>query len=147
MAALRNSDKWQVARAYWVYERLTQEEICEKLDIHPKTLISWRKQGGWDELRNYESNLVNKRLLLFTKLFELFENEISKESPNIDELLKIQTLIDKNTVKATSNAEMVQEVGLLWIRYLGENITEDGLKQVLLENYRDFAKWYINHIK
>ncbi|GAB4129561.1 MAG: hypothetical protein Fur0027_14480 [Raineya sp.] len=129
----------QIAKDYWLYTNYTQKDIAERLDVAEQTIMAWRKESQWDKLKEGLLKIADRRFDNYIKLLDLFSNELSNEKVDVDKLTKLQSLIERNSIKNTEPGD-IEKVGLGIIRYLDEVMPEK--RDFYLSFYRSFAEWY-----
>lgn len=142
MATKRTSEESEqiriVAKDYWLYSPYTQKEIAEKVGVAEHTILAWRKTHGWDEQKEALLKIADKRFRHYVKLLDIFSTKIEQEEIDVDELTKLQSLIEKNSIKGTELSD-VEKVGLSIIKYLDEVMPDR--RDFYLNFYRSFAEW------
>ena len=129
----------QIAKDYWLYTSYTQKDIAERLGVAEQTIMAWRKESDWDKLKESLLKIADKRFDNYIKLLDLFTTEMNKDNPDVDKLTKLQSLIERNSIKNTDPSD-IEKVGLGIIRYLDEVLPER--RDFYLSFYRSFAEWY-----
>lgn len=129
----------QIAKDYWLFTSYTQKEIAERLDVAEQTIMAWRKEHGWDKLKEGLLKIADRRFDNYIKLLDLFTQKLNAENPNIDELTKLQSLLERNSIKNTE-PDAIEKVGLSLIQYLDEVMPEK--RDLYLSFYKSFAEWY-----
>lgn len=128
-----------IAKDLWLYSPYTQNEIAEKVGISAQVIIQWRRKYGWDELKDKLLQATDKRIANYMKLLDLFTDKLQADNVDVDELTKLNALVEKNSVKGTEPSHL-EKVGLLIIKYLDEFMPEK--RDHYINFYRAFAEWY-----
>ncbi len=131
-----------LAKDYWLYSPYTQKEIAERVGVAEQTILAWRKEYGWDSLKESLLKAQDKRFRHYLKLLDLFSTKLEAQEVDIDELTKLQSLIERNSVKNVEPSQ-VEKVGLAIIKYLDEVMPEK--RDYFINFYRSFAEWFANN--
>jgi len=133
-----------LAKDYWLNSPYTQKEIAERVGVSEQTISAWRRDGNWDSLKEGLLKIADKRFTHYLKLLDLFSEKLKAEQVDIDELTKLNALMEKISFKGTEPKD-VEKVGLAMIRYLDEVMPHK--RDFYIAFYRSFAEWYSQNIK
>lgn len=128
--AIRNPEKYEYAFLLFM-QKMSQKDICTKVDITPATMIKWKESGGWEEKRAVRSisidTLITKTL---QKINDLLDNEdfnadsFSKAVNQLKNLKQGASIDDKILVLMNFGDWLIEEMPT------DKEITEVFIKQV-----------------
>lgn len=101
----RNPEKYQYA--YLLYmEGKSQKEVCERVDVNPKTLQAWITTGGWKGKRGSKvaspDALINKLMMVADDLISS-EDFADNAAGNCDAIARVVGQIKKLKSGTTPN--------------------------------------------
>jgi len=127
-----------------------QKDICERVKITPKTLISWIDKGSWKQKRSARNitrtELVNKTLMSINALLDAAIDQSAEADDhgkmalmgNLgDKLSKLASFIEKLDKK--SNPVIIMDVFINFGRWMQSRVSS-GDKQISLEIIKIITK-------
>lgn len=131
--------KRRQAKDYFLYSPFLQNEIAERVGVSVQTITAWKEDGGWAELKRKLLNTADKKIDSYCKLIDIFSALLEEQSPDIDKLVKTNSLIEKMQVRGASASD-IEKVGMAIVKYLDERMPDK--RDFFLGFYRGFAEWY-----
>jgi uncharacterized protein YjcR len=135
------ADKQRLAKDYYLYSPYTQAEIAKRSGVSEQTLSNWIDSLGWKTLRDELMRVADQRIRQYAKLVDWMNRKLEEEDLDVDQLYKLQNLLDRNAPKQ-AEASAVEKVGIALIQFLDERMPER--RDHYLDFYRAFAEWYGN---
>ncbi len=100
-ATIRNPEKYEYAFLLFM-KKMSQKDICEKVEVTPATLKSWIERGGWKEKMAARTisvdNLISKTLLKINDLLDSDDFNADSFSKAVNQLKNLKqgaTIDDK----------------------------------------------------
>ena len=88
----------QAAQDLFVYSGRTQKEIAEIIGVTEQTIVRWKEEGKWEDLKGANSLTANQVIAnLYKRALELSADP----SSNADKIAKLASAIDR--LKPTKN--------------------------------------------
>ena len=55
------------AERQYIYKFLTVEELADRLNLSPRTIMNWKSEGGWDKKRKefLKSNKLSTKIYMY----------------------------------------------------------------------------------
>ena len=127
----RNPEKYEYAYLLFM-QKVSQDDICERVGITAPTLKSWKDSGGWEEKRASRTisldDLMNKALQRVSDLLDK-EEDFSADAfaKAVKQLKELKT---SNTVDDDINCFMSFQDFLIQQRSMHKEINDEFIKMV-----------------
>lgn len=134
------AEKQELAKHYYVKERMLQKEVADKVGVRAATISKWVKDGRWDKLRQSMLTTRSEQLsILYQQLEELNSHIMGKaegsrfaDAKQADVLSKITTAIER--LERESSLGDVVEVFMKFNDFVRKNAYESLQGIVELED-------------
>lgn len=141
---MKNDQKKELAKLLFINERLTQKEICNRVDVSEKTLSKWVNADGWKRLR--QSLIVTKEEQL-RRIYEQID-ELNVSISQREEGKRYANSKDADTLsKLTASAKNLEsEASISDIISVSKKFL-NWLRPVDLDKAKDFSNYIDSFIK
>lgn len=136
--ALSSDSKKRWAEELYVNSDLNQGEICEIVETSDKSLREWRDKYGWDEVRKAGRITTPK---IIAKLNQLLFNEMEKDAPDADQIVKYS-----KSIEYLKNKELVVSDYIKMFRKFTEwlFVRNSAVAKTLNVHMKDFVNYIIH---
>lgn len=141
---MKNDQKKELAKLLFINERLTQKEICNRVDVSEKTLSKWVNADDWKRLR--QSLIVTKEEQL-RRIYEQID-ELNVSISQREEGKRYANSKDADTLsKLTASAKNLEsEASVSDIISVSKKFL-NWLRPVDLDKAKDFSNYIDSFIK
>ena len=129
----RNPEKYEYAYLLFM-QKVTQDDICERVGVSPPTLKTWKESGGWEEKRACRTisidDLMQKTL---KKINDLLDRDVSDFSADAfsKAVQQLKALKENHTVDDEISTFLAFQDYLIVERGNHKEVTDHFIKLVV----------------
>jgi len=129
----RNPEKYEYAYLLFM-QKVTQDDICERVGVSPPTLKTWKESGGWEEKRACRTisidDLMQKTL---KKINDLLDRDVSDFSADAfsKAVQQLKALKENHTVDDEISTFLAFQDYLIAERGNYKEVTDSFIKLVV----------------
>ena len=136
-------EKEQLALELFLQDYFTQEEICNIIEITPRTLYNWKTKNNWETIKKAQTATREKVIQnLYERIYELSSDKLNAKA-NAKEIAMLSNVIHRHT-RESKNPSAFYQFARVFTEYM-KRIDLDVAK-TFNKYFKEFIQEMVNNV-